>query len=86
MLSHNIHIIFSQKCHITISIYVVHIKTCHMKQHTISHSWFSNRNIPHYSTWQFSVETLQNANYDTNTIYYSMKYNSHLQIHMFIDT
>ena len=32
------HIIFAQKCHITISIYVVHIKTCHMKQHTMSHS------------------------------------------------
>ena len=32
------HIIFSQKCHIIIPIYVVHIKPCHMKQHTISHS------------------------------------------------
>ena len=32
------HIIFSEKSHITISIYVAHIKTCHMKQHTISHS------------------------------------------------
>ena len=31
------HIIFAQKCHITISKYVVHIKTCHLKQHTISY-------------------------------------------------
>ena len=32
------HIIFAQKCHIRISKYVVHIKTCHMKQHTMSYS------------------------------------------------
>ena len=31
------HIIFAQKCHIMISRYGVHIKTCHMKQHTMSH-------------------------------------------------
>ena len=39
------HIIFSQKFLITSSVYVVDRKTCHMKQHKISHSWFSNRNI-----------------------------------------
>ena len=32
------HIISTQKCHIRISGYVVHIKTCHMKQHAMSYS------------------------------------------------
>ena len=42
--------------------------------------------IPHYSRWQFTVETSKNAKYDTNTIYVGMKYYSHWQIHMYIDT
>ena len=42
--------------------------------------------IAHYSTWQFSVETFKTVTYDTHTIYYSLKYDSHLQIHMYIDT
>ena len=39
------HIICSQKFNIISAIYVVDITTCHIKQHKISHSWFSNRNI-----------------------------------------
>ena len=34
--------------------------------------------IAHYSTWQFSVETWKTATFDTHTVYYSMKYDSHL--------
>ena len=39
------HMKFCQKFGITSTIYIVEIKRCHMKQHKISHSWFSNRNI-----------------------------------------
>ena len=42
--------------------------------------------IAHYSTCQFSVETWKTATYDTDTIYYSMKYHSHVQMHMYINT
>ena len=31
------------------------------------------------------VETLKTATYDTHTVYNSIKYYSHLQIHIFID-
>ena len=41
--------------------------------------------IPHDSTWQLNVETSKNTKYHTDTIYYSMKYHSHVQIHMYID-
>ena len=39
------HIIFAQKCHMRLSEYVVHIQTCHMKQHTMSYSSCLHRNI-----------------------------------------
>ena len=42
--------------------------------------------IAHYSTWQLIVETLKTGTYDTHTVYYSMKYHSYVQIHMYIDT
>ena len=47
----------------------------HMIQvlHTIAH----DNSVP---------ETWKNATYDTDTIYYSMIYHSHVQIHMYFDT
>ena len=42
--------------------------------------------MPHYSWWEFTVETSKNVKYDSNTIYYSMKYYGHWQIHMYSDT
>ena len=39
----------------------------------------------HTITQQMNVKTSKNMKYDTDTIYYSMKYHSHLQIHMYID-
>ena len=45
----------------------------------------SDISIPHNSTWQMHAETSKNMKYNTDTIYYSMKYHSHLEIHMYIN-
>ena len=42
--------------------------------------------IAHCSTWQLIDETGKTATYDTHTVYYSMKCDGHLQIHIYIDT
>ena len=52
---------------------MVDIKTCHMKQHKMSHSWFSNRNIvymKHHLTCGITLTSISSEATKTSQIWY----------------